>query len=74
MYFYSNPEILDECDIDDTTKEVLIDNIKRRLTPQAVKIRAGKIKSTVDIVIMRSMSAESFLRRNVWKYTSFTCR
>lgn len=36
----SNPEILDECDIDDTTKEVLIDNIKRRLTPQAVKIRA----------------------------------
>ena len=36
----SNPEILDECDIDDTTKEVLLDNIKRRLTPQAVKIRA----------------------------------
>lgn len=36
----SNPEILDDCDIDDTTKEVLIDNIKRRLTPQAVKIRA----------------------------------
>lgn len=36
----SNPEILDECDIDEKTKEVLIDNIKRRLTPQAVKIRA----------------------------------
>ncbi|CAC5356355.1 EIF2S1 [Mytilus coruscus] len=36
----TNPEILDECDIDDETKEVLIDNIKRRLTPQAVKIRA----------------------------------
>lgn len=36
----TNPEILDECAIDDKTKEVLIENIKRRLTPQAVKIRA----------------------------------
>jgi translation initiation factor 2 alpha subunit (eIF-2alpha) len=63
MYFYSNPEILDECDIDDTTKEVLLDNIKRRLTPQAVKIRAGKIMSTVDIVIMRSMSAVIFTEK-----------
>jgi translation initiation factor 2 alpha subunit (eIF-2alpha) len=58
-----NPEILDECDIDDTTKEVLLDNIKRRLTPQAVKIRAGKIMSTVDIVIMRSMSAVIFTEK-----------
>lgn len=41
--YFSNPEILDECDIDEKTKEVLIDNIKRRLTPQAVKIRAGKV-------------------------------
>ncbi|XP_013399389.1 eukaryotic translation initiation factor 2 subunit 1 [Lingula anatina] len=36
----TNPEILDECDIDDHTKKVLAANIKRRLTPQAVKIRA----------------------------------
>lgn len=36
----TNPEILDECDIDEKTKEVLLENIKRRLTPQSVKIRA----------------------------------
>ena len=37
----TNPEILDECEeLDDETKKVLINNIKRRLTPQAVKIRA----------------------------------
>lgn len=36
----TNPSILDECDIDDQTKSVLLDNIHRRLTPQAVKIRA----------------------------------
>lgn len=35
----TNPEILDECDIDDKTKEILLANIRRRLTPQAVKIR-----------------------------------
>ncbi|XP_050032272.1 eukaryotic translation initiation factor 2 subunit 1 [Dermacentor andersoni] len=32
--------VLDECDIDPETKEVLLTNIKHRLTPQAVKIRA----------------------------------
>lgn len=36
----TNPEILDECDIDDHTKKVLLTNIKRRMAPQAVKIRA----------------------------------
>lgn len=36
----TNPELLDECDIDAKTKEVLLENIKRRLTPQSVKIRA----------------------------------
>ncbi|XP_033738821.1 eukaryotic translation initiation factor 2 subunit 1-like [Pecten maximus] len=36
----TNPEILDECDIDSETKDVLLENIRRRLTPQAVKIRA----------------------------------
>lgn len=32
--------VLDECNIDPETKEVLLTNIKHRLTPQAVKIRA----------------------------------
>ncbi|XP_069126275.1 eukaryotic translation initiation factor 2 subunit 1-like [Argopecten irradians] len=36
----TNPEILDECDVDENTKSVLLENIRRRLTPQAVKIRA----------------------------------
>ncbi|XP_050400325.1 eukaryotic translation initiation factor 2 subunit 1 [Patella vulgata] len=35
-----NPETLDECDIDERTRAVLLENIKRRLTPQQVKIRA----------------------------------
>lgn len=34
------PEVLDELDIDPHTKDVLLKNIKRRLTPQAVKVRA----------------------------------
>jgi len=36
----TNPEVLDECELDDNTKKVLLGNIKRRLTPQSVKIRA----------------------------------
>lgn len=36
----SDPEILNELEIDDHTREVLAENIKRRLTPQAVKVRA----------------------------------
>lgn len=36
----TNPEVLEECGLDDETKTVLLANIKRRLTPQAVKIRA----------------------------------
>ncbi|XP_064605267.1 eukaryotic translation initiation factor 2 subunit 1-like [Liolophura sinensis] len=36
----TNPEILDECEIDEETRKVLLQNIKRRLTPQAVKIRS----------------------------------
>ena len=41
LYLYSDTSILDECELDEKTLEVLIENIKRRLTPQAVKIRAG---------------------------------
>jgi translation initiation factor 2 subunit 1 len=35
-----NPDLLDECELDEKTKEVLHNEIKRRLMPQAVKIRA----------------------------------
>lgn len=35
-----DPSILAECDLDEKTKEVLLGNIKRKLTSQAVKIRA----------------------------------
>ena len=40
VHFSSNPEIMDECGLDDNTKKVVISNIKRRMTPQAVKIRS----------------------------------
>lgn len=36
----ADPSILAECELDDKTKEVLLSNIKRKLTSQAVKIRA----------------------------------
>jgi len=35
-----DPSILTECGLDDKTKEVLLNNIKRKLTSQAVKIRS----------------------------------
>jgi len=35
-----NPDVLKECDIDEDTRKCLYDNICRRLTPQAMKIRA----------------------------------
>uniref|UniRef100_A0A8C2RG14 Eukaryotic translation initiation factor 2 subunit 1 n=1 Tax=Capra hircus TaxID=9925 RepID=A0A8C2RG14_CAPHI len=37
----SDPSILDSLDLNEDEREVLINNINRRLTPQAVKIRAG---------------------------------
>ena len=39
-YLFSEPTILDECDLDEKTKEVLITNINRRMMPQAVKVRS----------------------------------
>ncbi len=36
----SDPSVLDECNLDEATLKVLMENIHRRLTPQAVKIRA----------------------------------
>lgn len=35
-----NPSILDACDIDEKTKEMLLQDIRHRLMPQAVKLRA----------------------------------
>lgn len=36
----TEPQILDDCDIPQEWKEILLSNIRRRLTPQAVKCRA----------------------------------
>ncbi len=41
-FIFSNEGELDDCQVDENVKEVLINNIRRRLTPQAVKCRAGK--------------------------------
>lgn len=37
---FRDPSVLDELDLDEKTKSTLLNNIMRRLTPQAVKIRA----------------------------------
>jgi hypothetical protein len=40
--FASDVHELDGCDIDEKAREILLNNIRRRLTPQAVKCRAGR--------------------------------
>ncbi|VDM25294.1 unnamed protein product [Hydatigera taeniaeformis] len=40
FFTFRNPNILDACDIDDQTKEMLLQDIRHRLMPQAVKLRA----------------------------------
>lgn len=37
---FREPSILDECQLDEKTKEILITNINRRMMPQAVKVRS----------------------------------
>lgn len=37
---YSDPTILDECNLDEETRTVLLSQIQRKLQSQAVKIRA----------------------------------
>lgn len=37
---HSDPSILDECGLEENTRDVLLNNIRRKLTSQAVKIRA----------------------------------
>ncbi len=41
-FIFSDEHELNDCQIDENVKKVLINNIRRRLTPQAVKCRAGK--------------------------------
>ena len=36
----ADPSLLDECGLEEQTKDVLLNNIRRKLTSQAVKIRA----------------------------------
>ncbi|XP_072169860.1 eukaryotic translation initiation factor 2 subunit 1-like [Diadema setosum] len=36
----NEPELLNECNLDEQTHKVLLENIERKLTPQAVKIRS----------------------------------
>lgn len=36
----NDPSVLDECDLDEKTKTTLLTHIQRKLTPQAVKVRA----------------------------------
>jgi len=36
----NEPSILDDCQLDENTKDVLLTDIKRRMTPQAVKVRS----------------------------------
>lgn len=38
--FNSDPSVLDECGLEENTRDVLLNNIRRKLTSQAVKIRA----------------------------------
>lgn len=40
MFIFRDPSVLNECGLDEKTKDVLLANIKRKLTSQAVKIRA----------------------------------
>ena len=40
MLIFSEPSILNECQLDEETKGHLISNINRRMMPQAVKVRA----------------------------------
>jgi len=35
-----DPTVLDECNLEEKTKEIVVNEIRRRLTPQAVKIRS----------------------------------
>lgn len=40
MIFCSDPSLLDECNLDEVTRKVLLEQIQRKLQSQAVKIRS----------------------------------
>jgi len=40
IWFSSDENELNDCQVDENTKKILVNNIRRRLTPQAVKCRA----------------------------------
>lgn len=40
MHYISQPTLLDECQLEESVKELLLSNIRRRLMPQALKVRA----------------------------------
>jgi hypothetical protein len=42
-FIFSDENELKDCQVDENVKQILINNIRRRLTPQAVKCRAGKL-------------------------------
>lgn len=44
---FSDEHELDDCQVEDHVKKILVNNIRRRLTPQAVKCRAGNFFSLV---------------------------
>lgn len=39
-FSFRNPSVLDACDIDENVRELLLQDIRHRLMPQAVKLRA----------------------------------
>lgn len=51
-YHCSDEHELDECKVDDATKKILLNNIRRRLTPQAVKCRAGRKENKFSLIIL----------------------
>lgn len=76
-----DPSILDGLDLTEEERNVLIDNINRRLTPQAVKIRAGTWEwpspgATVAVVSasLLSWSHLSLLRLQTLKWRATATR
>lgn len=42
FFIFSDGHVLDDCPIDEQTKQILLENIRRYLTPSEVKCRASK--------------------------------
>lgn len=59
-----DPSLLDECELDEELKKVLLENIKQKLTQQAVKIRA-------DIEVSIELDFETILKYVHLSFASF---